>query len=201
MGTSVMLPNNTLASVHQFSEWKYAYPLTNSATVSYEWGGVALTDTTQGHDAFLWKLEYISGGLYLGKVGDTATLQLTIGQGISRTALAFDSNMRPTYAWQSGLETCVLYYYDTSLNDFTQVTFEGIYSPCLTLDDNRPQSSSISDIIFAYLKGDQLCYRQQRDRFLTEYVLATVEQKHLVRVGMNKKHRLQFMLKTALPVQ
>ena len=84
-----MLPGNTLASVQQFSEWKYAYPLTNSATVSYEWGGVALTDTTQGHDAFLWKLEYISGGLYLGKVGDTATLQLTIGQGISRTALAF----------------------------------------------------------------------------------------------------------------
>ena len=60
--------------------------------------------------------------------------------------------MRPMYAWQSGLETCVLYYYDTSLNDFTQVTFEGIYSPCLTLDDSRTQSSSISDIIFCVLE-------------------------------------------------
>ena len=195
MGTSVMLPGNTLASVHEYSEWKHPYPLTDEVTKAYEWGGIDITDTSQGFAAALWVLQYISGELHLGKVNTPLVPVLTVGAGVVKVALAFDANMRPAYAWQIGEDTCVLRYYDTALADFTEITFTGIYSPCLTLDDSRTQSSSISDIIFAYLKGNQLCYRQQRDRFLIEYVLAEVTQHFLMRVGMNKSHRLQFMLR------
>lgn len=195
MGTSVMLPDNTLASVHKYSEWKHPYPLTDEITTAYEWGGIDITDISQGLTAALWVLQYISGELHLGKVNTPLMPVLTVGAGVVKVALAFDTNMRPAYAWQIGENSCVLRFYDTALADFTEVTFTGIYSPCLTLDDSRTQSSSISDIIFAYLKGNQLCYRQQRDRFLIEYVLAEVTQQHLMRVGMNKSHRLQFMLR------
>lgn len=190
-----MLPGNTLASVHRYSEWKHPYPLTDEITKAYEWGGIDITDTSQGFAASLWVLQYISGELHLGKINTPLVPVLTVGAGVAKVALAFDTSMRPAYAWQIGEDSCVLRYYDTVLADFTEITFTGIYSPCLTLDDSRTQSSSVSDIIFAYLKGNQLCYRQQRDRFLIEYVLAEVTQQHLMRVGMTKSYRLQFMLR------
>jgi hypothetical protein len=48
------------------------------------------------------------------------------------------------------------------------------------------------------MRGTSLYYRQQRDRYEVEYLLKTGLNAKLVRVGMNKGYRLQFMLE-ALP--
>ena len=190
-----MLPDNELASLQMFNEWQYYYPMTDDLNIAYGQGGVGITDTSEGLRSDLWKLQYSSNQLHLGKDGDTLSPVLTVGAGVVKVALAFDSNMRPVYAWQLNPLDCVLYYYDTILGDFTQVTFTDAYSPCLTLDDSRDESSSSRDVIFAYLKDGELCYRQQRDRFLTEYVLTETDKKHLIRVGLSLGNRLQFMLK------
>lgn len=190
-----MLPDNELASLQMFSEWQYYYPMTDDLNIAYEIGGIAISDISEGLRAALWTLQFIDGELYLGKVGETLTSVLEVGAGIVKVALAFDQNMRPCYAWQLNPEDCVLYYYDTVLGDFTQVTFTGTMSPCLTLDDSRAEALGYTDVIFAYLKDGDLCYRQQRDRFLTEYTVVATDKKHLVRIGLSVGNRLQFMLK------
>lgn len=190
-----MLPNDELASLQMFSEWQYYYPMTDDLNIAYAMGGVDITDVSQGLRVVLWTLQYITGELYLGKVGDTLTSVASVGSDVVKVALAFDQNMRPCYAWQLDTDECVLRFFDNTVGDYTEVTFEEARSPCLTLDDSRPYANSHSDVILAYLKDDQLCYRQQRDRFLIEYVLEDVSKKHLVRIGLNKQNRLQFMLK------
>ena len=47
----------------------------------------------------------------------------------------------------------------------------GAVNPRVTLDDKRRGQTSSSDVILAYLRAGSLYYRQQRDRYLTEYLL------------------------------
>lgn len=195
MGSCVMLPDNELASLQMFNEWQYYYPMTDDLNIAYEQGGVGIGDVSEGLRSDLWKLQYISGELYLGKADETLVSVLSIGAGIVKVALAFDQSMRPVYAWQLNPVDCVLRFYDPTLSGYSQVTFEDIESPCLTLDDSRPESSTTTDVIFAYLKAGVLYYRQQRDRYLIEYTLTETDKKHLVRVGLSLGNRLQFMLK------
>jgi len=67
-----------------------------------------------------------------------------------------------------------------------------VSSPKLTMDDKRESQSASNDIIFAYVKSGSLYYRQQRDRFQTEYFLRSGVAK-LKKIGMNDKLRLQFL--------
>lgn len=188
------LPNNTLSNLKDFREWLYTYPAEFNARVDFEIGGVAIGDTSQGMENTIWKASYEGSNVKLGKFGETSQIMFTVPN-LVRLALAFDQNMNPCYAWENGADGYVnLMFFDSQISAYTTVTFYGITSPCLTLDDHRSSFSGSSDIIFAYLKDGQICYRQQRDRYEIERVLTAEPQnlEILERVGMDSSYRLQF---------
>jgi hypothetical protein len=47
-------------------------------------------------------------------------------------------------------------------------------------------------VIFAYIRGDALYYRQQRDRYQQERLLAGSVPGALNKIGMNAENRFQF---------
>lgn len=191
-----MLPKNKLSSVPQPAEWLYQHPTAYSPFVDYEMGGVALGDTLDGLDEALWQLDYNkrTGELKLGKVGDELELLLT-EKGIKKVALAFDLNMRPAYVLEYD-NVVKLTYYDTVQAETVTQEFSGIRSPYLTLDDRREQNSAGADILFCYIKANQLCVRYQRERYTVEHVLADLPHDDYVleRVGMAVNWRIQFDL-------
>jgi hypothetical protein len=69
-------------------------------------------------------------------------------------------------------------------------------SPRLTLDDKRSSQFGNSDVMFGYMRGQSLCYRQQRDRYTIERVLRTdlPEDIRLKNIGMMSNWRLKFNL-------
>lgn len=188
------LPENRLSSQLHESYWLYPHPTPFNPLVDYEMGGIAIGNSSKGLDAALWKLFYNDNQIKLGKVGYAAE-SLFIVPDLKKLALAFDQNMHPCYAWENGVENYVnLIFYDTTINANTTLTFNNISSPCLTLDDHRLSFSGTSDIIFAYIKNNRLCYRQQRERFGVERILSesNVDGKQLTRVAMNRTNCLQF---------
>lgn len=190
-----MLPSNGQLTDEPFpSSWFYPHPTEFDPLIDYEMGGVALQNPSQGLDVQLWKLRYHEQQIKISKTSDPGTeIGLFIVPNLIRLALAFDQNMNPCYAWENGAEGyCNLIFYDTLVGANTVLTFNGITNPCLTLDDHRRGETATSDIIFAYVRDGNLCYRQQRDRFDVEYVQTEV-QGELIRVGMSSGSRLQFM--------
>jgi hypothetical protein len=67
----------------------------------------------------------------------------------------------------------------------------------LAHDDKRGVSSSISDVIFTYIKTDnRLYFRAQRDRFLVEYPLTDelAPNLRITNFGMGRNNRLQWRI-------
>jgi len=159
-----------------------------------ELGGIAIGDSTQGLTGWLWTLSLVGSDMVLTREGSSSVVLLT---GIVATdiALAFDQNMRPTVAWKDGAGELQLRYYDSLSASFTILSLGSGRSPRLSLDDKRAMSNNSSDIIFAYIRDNTASYRQQRDRFQTEYSFATVanNRQNIIRIGMGGL-RMQFEL-------
>ena len=119
---------------------------------------------------------------------------------ITEVSLAFDDQMYPYLAWAED-DVVKLQWHDQVL------VLDDAYSPRLTLDDKRPGQELLRDVLFFYLRnlpgedlGDgvppALCYRQQREQFSVERVLARISPiaTGLGAVGMNTENRLQIDL-------
>ncbi len=117
--------------------------------------------------------------------------------GIVSLSFCFDQNMRPCVAYETS-SGVFLRWYDSAVVNYVTTSWGATFrSPRVTLDDKRlTQFATRSDIIFAYIRGEFLCYRQQRDRFTTERVLqgGVGPNTKLNNVGMNRVLRLQFDL-------
>jgi hypothetical protein len=162
-----------------------------------EIAGVAIEDASQGLDKYIWTAvgNVDTGMVTLQREGMPSIDWFNIGSSATDLALAFNQNMQPAIAWSNASGQIFLRYFSTTENDYIVVPFGTGSCPRLTLDDKRPTMNTISDVIFAYLVGSSLRYRQQRDDFLIERILvsnispATI----LHRVGMGGLH-LQFEL-------
>lgn len=164
----------------------------------YELGGVALSDASLGLQVQRWicRADNDTGVVYLGAETVPETVLFT-AEGITELSLAFDQNMRPFVAFTQ-LGQAKYRWYDTVLgaNRITELDPEDRTPKCC-MDDKRAWqvSQGANDIILAYLRGDSLYYRQQRERYEVERLLATgLEGKRLLKVGMNEAMRLQFEL-------
>jgi hypothetical protein len=69
------------------------------------------------------------------------------------------------------------------------------------MDDNRTieVTHGYSDVIMAYVANNNLCFRQERDRYTIEYVLHAdinllLANAVVWKIGMNYKNRLQLQL-------
>lgn len=161
----------------------------------WEKGGVAVQDASQGLMSHTWRIYVSALDVMLQRNGEAATV-LFQQSGIIEIALAFDQNMRPVVAYRTSNNFTFLRWYDSAAQVYTTDTFSDIRNARLTLDDKRAASTDFSDVIFAYLRGTSLCYRQQRDRYTVEYVLSAglPSNTKLRSVGMADNLRLQFEL-------
>ena len=189
---SLPLPEPLLISNRVTTQFLYprskSYPLTES----WENGGVALHDPSQDLTKYVWQA-WTDGTTITVKRDDLATETVLItDSNITEVDLTFDQNMRPCIAYvANGISK--LYRYDSLRGMQVTDNFVGITSPRVSLDDKRRFNVSNSDIIFAYQKGNDLCYRVQRERFDVEHILATNTKKSILwRIGMGRKNRFLF---------
>lgn len=191
-----MMPDNVLSSSP--ISGAFLVPDKVEPLVDYEWGGVALLDTSQGLMVYVWKCFYQDG--WIKVTNDIVTNQVIQVANVVHLSLAFDFNMNPTIAYIveniDKTRDTYLYWYDSQAASQVNTLYGlGYVSPQLSLDDHRLRQSANADIIFAYIKNNNLYYRQQRDRFLTEYLLESglSEDIELRQIGMNVANRFQYM--------
>ncbi len=170
-----------------------------SKLTDYELGGVALQDASQGLEVQTWTLraDPLTGEVFLGATSVPESLLFTAA-GITEVSLAFDQNMRPFVAFvQDG--RAKYRWFDTVLgaNRITELD-PADENPRCCMDDKRTSQTSLgtNDIILAYVRAGNLYYRQQRDRYETERLLYEDVPGRLLRVGMHRQYRLQFMFES-----
>jgi hypothetical protein len=162
-------------------------------------GGIALQDASQGLEVQTWYLNVDDSGDFLLRADSVAQTLLFTRPGTTWARLSFDQNMFPIISFvQSGQP--YYYWYDPLSHAFQFVPMDaGVTFPCVTMDDKRALEIRLgtNDVILAYLRGGSLYYRQQRDRYGVEYLLAPVPNYPtpvLWKVGMTVQFRLQFQL-------
>lgn len=167
--------------------------LTVSLKQDFEDGPIELNDPSAGLYYQIWQALSHDGGVRLYDADEVATEILT-ALNITEMSFTFDQNGRPAICFTQYGQTKI-YWFDSALGGVTTTTIgAGIGSPKLILDDKRQTQTGPSDIIMGYIKNRQLCYRQQRDRFTIEYVLATNVAGRLQKIGMGNNLRLQFVV-------
>ncbi len=196
-----MLPDEVLSTEIIEAPFQGATALPITQYIDYEDGGIAIQDPSEGLLYQVWRARIVNNPstgndeIYIGaeEVEETLFLAAT---SITEVSLAFDRNMNLNVAYVQGGDA-KLYWYDSALPGYTTTDYgTTITTPRITHDDKRPLQTNQSDVILGYLKDGDLCYRQQRDRYDTEYVLQEdVESTGLIKLGLNKSLRLQFLLK------
>lgn len=182
--------------------------------VDYETGGIGIQDTSEGLMYQTWRARILNNKTDI--VVDAENVPATTlisGTNITEVSLSFDQNMRPVIAYvENG--TPKLYWYDSTIPGQTTTDYPGIITPRVSLDDKRELQSQISDVIFAYIRfhegRNRLFYRQQRDRYTIEYdplegLPGPIQFDYrnmidasgaLIKIGMNRQMRMQFMFRT-----
>jgi len=168
---------------------------------SYETGGIALSDASQGLKVQVWDAEVIdnSNVVLRNEAGYEATYYT--GSEITEVSLAFDQNMRPTIAIVEGGQPKLIWYDSAVEMEVVTDLAADIKSPRVSMDDKRQTQSANNDIILGYIRGTSLYFAKQRDRYLIEYLLATdalpnSDLSYLSRVGMSTINRFQFEIFT-----
>lgn len=196
---AAVIPDNRLSSIPVPSEFLPPDDQGGNALIDYEMGGVALNDPSQGLLVKQWSCYIGENGMdvFLQAGSETPILVFSTG-GIDSLSFTFDQNMRPAICYTAG-DQVYLRWYDSLVASYVTTNFGGgIRDPRLSLDDKRNTQYALrSDIIFAYIKDDALCYRQQRDRFTIERTLEVgiSNSLRLVGVGLSRGLRLQFDLR------
>ena len=191
-----MIPEQSLSSEVVYAPFVGGRSLPVKETRDYENGGVDLSDPSLGLDYQVWRARILGNGTRI--VVDAENNPETVlyeGADISEVSLSFDQNMRPVLALVEG-GVPKLQWFDSDAGQQVVTEFPGIVTPRVSLDDKRLIQSANSDVIFAYLSNGDLCYRRQRDRYETEYTLESgVPASGIIKIGMNRQWRLQFMLR------
>lgn len=188
-----MIPNYQISSTPLLAEMLTPDLNTVARLRDYEDGGVDIQNTTSGVRGHQWVCYTDGASVYVKRDGLPANLVFTQPR-LVEISFAFDQNMRPNFAYQLDDGLIYLRWYDTSLQAYRTDSFGAGRDPRLTLDDKRSENVSNSDVIFAYIRGESLYYRQQRDRYLVERLVATGIPKEvkLKNVGLSRNMRLQF---------
>lgn len=190
-----MMPNNAVSATPQVAPFLYPDSKRVSPLEDWEAGGVGIQDTSYGLSSHVWRCFVAPGGIWLERTDLPAVLWLPVSEIVKEVAFSFDQNMRPVVAYSDAVGGTKLQWFDTLSGQYTITDYgTAIRTPRLGLDDKRNTQSQTSDALFAYIKGTQLCYRMQRERYTVERVLAeglTAEHK-LRNIGMTTNLRFRF---------
>lgn len=198
-----MVPNRSLIQPPRWSPYIPPVNLPTSSTTSEALGGIGLSDPTRG-------LQYQNWSGYVSDVGlSTSSVYLSApntvdtfifsSPGIIWMRFTFDQNMHPFVSFYDGALSRY-FWWDPTIpgNTITPLPAGPTYPSCM-LDDTRAIETRVgtSDIILGYVNNNNLCYRQQRDRYGIEYVLYSginnlISNPFVNKIGMNNNYRLQF---------
>lgn len=198
-----MLPNHTLSLVPIPGYYLPPDDIDPSKIKDYELGGIALQDPSQGLKVQVWeayleqRLGNTGADIWITSANHGPSIIFT-GGNITEISFTFDQNMRYflTYV-ESG--QAKLYWYDAVAAGYVVTNLPvGARSPRCCLDDKRAMQVGVSDILLFYVRADNvLCVREQRDRYLVEYVLQAGVLLDVLRVGMTTVNRVQISIGTA----
>lgn len=190
-----MFPENRKSTFLVAGPYVYPYNLRppNKQT-AYSLGGIAISDPSQGHKVQLWTAEATPDFVQITAPNLPNPAIILAQPDITELSLTFDQNMNYTISFvQYGVSK--LYWYDTFLGEYTITDFPGAITPRVTLDDPRESQSGASDMVLGYVKDNNLYFRLQRERFLSEHLLEENVNSRLEQMGMNVYNRLQFRLR------
>lgn len=193
-----MLPDHVLSTEFFPAQFRFPRNIPRQPLVSYEYGGVALNDASQGLRARVWRGEYLDGSIVLSADGVAPQTVLTIAD-VLNFDFTFDQNMRVAIAYQLNSGSSHFYWFDSTIPGFTTLDLPaGSITPRCAIDDNRDSQIDVSDIILAYVREGHLYAREQRDRYTVEYDLYDgAGPGGLVQIGMNRLWRFQFQLSSS----
>lgn len=199
-----MIPGNALINPAQYAQFQFPDNLPVFLTTDWQLGGIALNNGSQGLQVQAWFLQItgtpISNNVVISS--DTQSpLTLFTAPNITEVSLSFDQNMNPAVAYVSQGNP-YFWWYDATIPGYTIITLPTtITHPRCTIDDKRSREVNLglTDIILAYINNNNLCFRQQRDRFTIEYVLydnitSIIPNPILSKIGMSLINRLQFQV-------
>lgn len=164
-------------------------------------GGIALNDNGAGLEVYHWRYVYdpdsraISVGVP-GVVPDVVVHTLSVDA--IEISGSFDIAMQPIVAWQAADDTSWFRWFDPTVPGFESIQLpSGSYDVRVVLDDTRSGQGEVLDALVTYLRAGSVYQRQLRDRFSTEYEIATgaVAGGRLSRCGMavfGAAHRMQW---------
>lgn len=190
-----MFPDNRKSSSLVAGPYVYPYNLTPpNRRTAYAIGGIALSDPSQGLGVQLWTATALPDSVVIEAPNLSEPIEILKEPDIVELTLAFDQNMNYTLAYvQYGMAR--MYWYDTFVGEYVVTEFPGATTPRVTLDDRRMTQSGSSDIVLAYVKNNNIYFRLQRERFITEHLLEENVNAQLIQMGMNIHNRLQFKYK------
>jgi hypothetical protein len=194
-----MMPGDSLSTMPAPARFSGARAGSTSKTIDYEDGGIAIQDPSRGLLYQRWRARLFNAGKVNSYVDLSARevpefVWLTVPN-MTEISFSFDANMHPVVAYVAG-GLPFLNWFDSTVSAYvtTPLAADAI-TPRVSLDDKRELGSNgyqVSDVILAYVRGGNLYYRQQRDRYTIERLLKEGVAP-LIRIGFTRGLRFQFM--------
>jgi hypothetical protein len=156
-------------------------------------GGTAIGNGSDGRMVKDWEISYAGGVITVNPVGGPAELTLAIA-GVTSVSLGFDNNMAVAIAYMTAAGAH-LYFYSTLTAGYDTYTVPGATSCRACVDDPRTFDEGASDVLFGYVLGDNLYYRQQRDRYAVPYLVGAAAGGIASKMGATRGIRVKFELR------
>lgn len=185
------MPENRISTTPVTSSFIGARALASFEKVDYEEGPIAIADVTQGLQAQRWRMRLVDSEFFWLDAPVVPEYVAYSAPGTTEISFTFDQQGRLAIAYvQNGQPK--IYWYDSLMADFTVLFLPSdAVTPKIILDDKRFTQSPSADIVLQYIRGGKLCMRDQRGRFLTEYILSNGPWTAIAKVGFNRGLRLQ----------
>lgn len=166
---------------------------------AYTFGPNDVGDSTLGPYVRSWKVRATDSGVYLSRENNTndgwEAEQLLVsysGDPIVEVDIAFEQAARPVIVAERAGEIWI-YRFNPLTSMFVFENFGEGRNPRAVLDS--PLDVTISDVLIFYIQDTAgfLCYRQQRDRYATEYntILPTNADYYLEEIGFSRDNRVK----------
>lgn len=205
-----MIPDNpnirTIDATNRHLVSAFKYPDSKTSTdelTDWELGGVAIQDPSLGLEYQEWKGYWDPSDekAYLLAENSTTPVELFTQSDVVEFSFTFDANMRWSTVTRTSDNVAHHRWYDAFAADYVETSYAGTVSARLCLDDKRALqvSRGAPDMILTYLNSSgQVCWRIQRERFLTQYIHPSpVSGGGLMRIsgfGLNQFNRLQWRI-------
>jgi len=192
----MVMPGYKMSSTPALADLLAPRDVVKGLLVGYERGGIHTGDISAGFDYQDWQLYMVGDDVTLKGMTSLDESVLFTLAGITELDLAFDQLMHPFVVYVvNGIPK--YWWWDPVLQLTTHALLPGdAVNPRCTLDDKRFFAVSQSDVLIMYVRAGHLRMRVQRDRFGTEYDMASGVAV-IERIGMGVNNRLQVVFTQA----